>query len=193
MQGGAVLNPGRGVVDDVTMGKEPTSIRKLRRPAGFTLLEVLIASSILAFTTLALVQAVSAGQSQTLDALRRARGTALAEAMLEEVLSKPYADPQGETTIGPDTGESARADFDNLDDYHGLSEAADAIADADGVVYPQPYQRYTRQVTVESETLDIAALGGARQGMRITVTVAESIDGAQGRTWVVTRFVPEGE
>jgi len=165
----------------------------MRRPAGFTLLEVLIASSILAFTTLALVQAVSAGQSQTLDALRRARGTALAEAMLEEVLSKPYADPEGETTLGPDAGESARDDFDNLDDYHGHSEAAGAVADAAGAAYPAAYQRYTRSVTVEQETIDIAALGGARAGMRVTVTVAETVDGAQGRAWVVTRFVPEGE
>ena len=153
---------------------------------------MLIASSILAFATLGLVQAVSAGQSLTLDALRRARGTALADAMLEEVLSKPYADPQGATGIGPDTGELTRADFDNLDDYHGLAEAAGSVTDAHATAYPTVYDRYTRSVTVATESISLASLGGLQNGMRVTVTVTESIGGGTGRSWTVTRFVPEG-
>ena len=160
---------------------------------GFTLIEVLVASSILAFATLALVQAVSAGQSMTIDALRRARGTALADAMMEEVLSKPYADPQSATGMGPDAGETSRALFDNIDDYHGFTEAAGAVADADAVLYGAPHQRYARSVTVEAETLNLALLGGAQDGVQVTVTVTETIDGGAGRAWTVTRFVPEGE
>lgn len=170
-------------------------VRSSRRPSGFTLLEVLIASSILAFATLGLVQAVSAGQAQTIDALRRARATALAEAMVEEVLSKPYADPQGEVTLGPDAGESARGDFDNLDDYHGFSEAAGALADSAGTLYPQPFQRFERSVAVQADTVSVPALGGGLDGLRVTVTVTEpaaSAGGDAGRAWVVLRFVPEG-
>lgn len=176
------------------MGTLLPKVRSYRRSAGFTLLEVLVASSILAFATLGLVQAVSAGQAQTIDSLRRARATALADAMLEEVLSKPYADPQGELTLGPDTGESDRDDFDNLDDYHGFSESAGAIADHAGTLYPTPYQRYERAITVQAETVTIAALGGDHTGLRVTVTVtepAESAGGTAGRSWTVTRFVPE--
>lgn len=177
------------------MGNDAPKVRFRRPGGGFTLLEVMIASGILSFATLGLVQAVSSGQSQTLDALRRARGTALADAMLEEVLARPYADPQGDTGFGPDTGEAARAAYDNLDDYHGYTEAAGSIADAAAGAYPTAYQRYSRSVTVVAETIDLPTLGGARAGVRITVTVTEAADtsGADtGRSWTVSRFVPEG-
>ena len=80
--------------------------KRIYAQSGFTLAEVLIASAILSFVTLGIVQAVSVGQSRTLDALKRSRAQALAEVMLEEILSKPYADPEGETGIGPDAGEA---------------------------------------------------------------------------------------
>ncbi|MEM9414201.1 MAG: prepilin-type N-terminal cleavage/methylation domain-containing protein [Planctomycetota bacterium] len=176
------------------MGIPAPRARCFRRSAGFTLLEVLIASMILAFATLGLVQAVSAAQAQTYDALRRARATALADALLEEVLSKPYADPQAETAVGPDTGESGRDDFDNVDDYHGFAEAAGALSDHAGALYPTRFQRFERSVTVQPQTVSVAGLGGDRSGMLVTVTVtepAESAGGSAGRSWTVTRFVPE--
>lgn len=178
------------------MEKTAPKVRNRRPASGFTLLEVLVASGILSFATLGLVQAVSSGQSQTLDALRRARATALADAMLEEVLSKPDDDPEGATGFGPDTGEITRAAFDNRDDYHGYTQAAGELTDAAGTAYPTPYQRFQIDTAVVAETVDIAALGGEQAGLRITVTVTEKgttpgLDG--GRSWTVTRFVPESE
>lgn len=157
------------------------------RQRGFTLTEVLIASAILSFATLAIVQAVSAGQTQTLDALKRARADALAETLLEEILSKPYADPQGDTSFGPDTGESTRSDFDNVDDYHNYSESAGGLADHAGDDYPIAYQSLNRSVSVVAVTNSVASLGGDHAGVQVTVTVSEPA----GRTWVVERFVPE--
>ena len=154
---------------------------------GFTLAEVLIASVILSIATLAVVQAVSAGQSQTLDALKRTRADALADVLLEEVLSKPYADPQGATGFGPDAGESARTDYDNVDDYHGYSESAGALADHAGSAYPSGYQQFDRAVSVIALTNSVADLGGDHTGVQVTVTVSEP----GGRSWVVQRFVPE--
>ena len=170
----------------------PNIYRICRRrglPRGFTLLEVLVASSILSFAVLALVQAVAAGQSQTFDSLKRARATALAESLLEEVLSKPYDDPQGEATFGPDPGESTRDDLDNIDDYHGYADTAGSLADSAGVIYPTTFQKYDRSVSVQAQTQTIAALGGAHTGVLVTVTVAEP--GTTGRDWTVTRFVLE--
>lgn len=159
-----------------------------RRPArGFTLAEVLLASAILSLATLAVVQAVSAGQSQTLGALKRSRANALADVLLEEILSKPYADPEGQTGFGPDTGESARADFDNIDDYHGYTEPAGALADHAGQVYSSGYQGFERSVSVVALTNSVADLGGDHAGVQVTVTVSEP----SGRSWVVERFVPE--
>ena len=161
--------------------------RRCRKQDGFTLAEVLIASAILSFATLAIVQAVAAGQATTLDALGRARADALAEVLLEEVLSKPYADPEGETGFGPDAGESDRSDFDNIDDYNNYAEAAGTLADHAGSAYPTAYQGFDRVVTVAAVTNTVAALGGDHTGVQVTVTVSEGT----GRSWVVERFVPE--
>lgn len=161
--------------------------RRIHASRGFTLAEVLIASAILSFVTLGIVQAVSAGQARTLDALKRARAQALAEVLLEEILSKPYADPQGGTTIGPDAGESGRADFDNVDDYHGYLESAGALADHAGAAYPNDYQSLSRSVSVAAVTNSVSDLGGDHTGVQVTVSVNEP----GGRVWSVQRFVPE--
>lgn len=161
---------------------------RARGAAGFTLFEVLIASTILAFATLGLVQAVTAGQAQTLDALKRARATALAESLLEEVLSKPYADPEGSAGIGPDAGESGRSDYDNVDDYHGYALSSGSLVDMTGTAYPDGYQGFDLSIAVQSETVTLATMGGDHAGMRVTVQVSEP---GGGRDWIVTRFVPE--
>jgi len=166
---------------------KPGMRRLVQSARGFTLAEVLLASAILSFATLAIVQAVSAGQSQTLDALKRARANALAEALLEEVLSKPYADPDEAGAIGPEGDEASRSDFDNVDDYHGYSEAAGELTDVNGSDYPEVYQRFARDVTTSYDTVNVAALGGSRDGLSITVTITDTT----GRTWALSRFVPE--
>lgn len=158
-----------------------------QRSRGFSLAEVLIASAILSFVTLGIVQAVSAGQSRTLDALKRARAQALAEVLLEEILAMPYADPEGAADFGPDSGEAARSDFDNVDDYHGYLEAVDSLADHAGAVYPNAYQSLERSVSVVAVTNSVADLGGDHTGLQVTVSVSEP----GGRVWSVERFVPE--
>lgn len=161
--------------------------RKFRHCQGFTLVEVLVASAILSFVTLGIVQAVSAGQSRTLDALKRARAQALAEVLLEEILAKPYADPDGATGFGPDDGETVRTDFDNIDDYHGYLESAGALADHAAVAYPNDYQSLARSVSVVAVTNSVTDLGGDHAGVQVTVSVNEP----GGRVWTVERFVPE--
>lgn len=161
--------------------------KRIHARSGFTLAEVLIASAILSFVTLGIVQAVSAGQARTLDALKRARAQGLAEVLLEEILAKPYADPEGAAGFGPDDGEASRTDFDNVDDYHGYLETVDTLADHAGAVYPNDYQSLERSVSVVAVTNSVAALGGDHTGLQVTVSVNEP----SGRVWTVVRFVPE--
>lgn len=42
--------------------------------------------------------------------------------LMSEILSKQFQDPSGSLSLGPDAGESLRSNFDDLDDYHNLSE-----------------------------------------------------------------------
>ncbi len=166
------------------LNQEPKTQRGGR---AFTLPEVLAAAAILALAVAAIAQAISAGQKTTYLALDELRAHALAEALIEEALSKPYADPEGETIIGPDTGELSRAAFDNCDDYHGYTEAAGAITDAQGVAYPESYQVYGRTVSITSDTQSVAGFSQDMDGMVIAVTIT----GPRGQTWQFTRFVAE--
>mgnify|MGYP006908238722 FL=1 len=147
----------------------------------------MIASIILSITVFALSNALSAGHQLTYDAMREARAQALAEALIDEVISLPYDDPEGETVMGPDTGETSRSLYDNIDDFNGYLEEAGALADADGTSYPTTYQEFSRSVTVTSDPQTVAGFGGGSPltGIRVIVTVQD----ATGRTWIVTRFV----
>ncbi len=161
-----------------------------RHPAGFTMLEVLAATTILSFAVIAVAEAVSVAQSQTYEALNDGRATALAEAFLEEVVSKPYADPAGgEINLGPDLDELTRNLFDNIDDYNGftldtLKDEPDVITDIAGNVLPNAYQNYSINITTQYTTV---TLFNPVAGISVTVTVTDKT----GRTWTATRFVPE--
>jgi len=155
--------------------------------AGLTLPETLLAIGILAFATAALSHAVSTGQKITYHALHELRGLTLAEAMLDEILSKPYTDPDADAAAGPEAGELTRADFDCMDDFHGHSSADEgSMTDAAGVAYPNSFQGFTRTVTAAYTTQSISDLGGQDQaGLLITVTVSDS----KGQSWSLHRFV----
>lgn len=158
-----------------------------RASGGFTLVESLAAAAILAFAVVALCQAIVSGQMQTYAALHDLRATSLAETMVEEILALPYADPDGASNPGPETGEPGRAQFDNIDDYHGFAQQPGQISDWRGSDYPVEYQDFSRSVAVSYGPLTVAGVGTSVQGLSITVTVTD----AGGRQWIITRFVSE--
>ena len=165
--------------------------RNIRQPSGFTMLEVLVATSIMSFAVIAITQAVSVAQMQTYEALHDSRATTLAEAFLEEAISKPYADPSGGAVVlGPDAGESSRSLFDNIDDYAGFTLDAiktpnpDVIADIAGNQYPSTYQKFSVNISTSYTTVTLFDLV---TGITVTVTITDQT----GRTWQATRFIPE--
>ncbi|MEL7087308.1 MAG: hypothetical protein AAGL98_02520 [Planctomycetota bacterium] len=158
-----------------------------RHPVGFTLIEVMFATALLALVVLALTQSVVSGQAHTYNALHEARALALAEALMDEILTLDYRDPDDDVTPGPDAGESTRDTFDAIDDYHGYAEAAGTLVDPAGVAYPQRHQVFERTVTAEYVTVTVAEFGGSRNVISVTVTVAEP----NGRSWTIVRSVPE--
>ncbi|MEM7625281.1 MAG: prepilin-type N-terminal cleavage/methylation domain-containing protein [Planctomycetota bacterium] len=155
--------------------------------AGFSLIEVMFATAVLALIVAGLTQTVVSGQAHTYNALHEGRALSLGEALMDEVLTLGYTDPDGDTTPGPDSGETTRDTFDALDDYHGYTEAAGALTDPAGVAYPELHQKFERSVTAEYDTVNVAVFGGSRNVINITVTVAEP----GRRSWTITRSVPE--
>lgn len=90
----------------------------------------MLACVILAAVVSAMVMPFAAGAQNDQANARQALAVALAQDLMEEVLSKPFDDPGGAArTPGPDAGEAAgnRATFDNVDDYHGYTEQAGTI------------------------------------------------------------------
>ncbi len=144
-------------------------------------MEVLIASTLVAIMTIGLAQVVSSGQAATYDALHQARGTALAEVMLEEILARPYEDPDGTD------GETDRADLDDIDDYDGYSEGFGQVRNVGDVIYPQPYDVFRRDTVVAPDTQTISPAAPDVPGLRITVTVTDE----RGAKWSLERFVPQ--
>lgn len=157
---------------------------RLARQTGFTLMEVLFALTVLGIAIAAMAQAGSTGQKATYEALRELRAMSLAEAMMEEIISLPYDDPEGTTTLGPDAGEVARTSYDNIDDFHGFTESRGSCRDMSGVRYPASYDDFGRSVSVATSTLTLAG-ASATSGVSITVLVQDQ----GGRQWCITRFV----
>lgn len=156
------------------------------RRDGFTLMEAMIAMTVLALSVAAIAQAITAGHAQTADSLHRAKAVALAEAMMEEVLSKPYLEPDGSPVLvpGPEAGETGRALFDNMDDYHNFQAG---VLDAAGVSYGNEYAGFTRAVTVSYSNTGFRDPRNADWvvGLLITVTVGDQA----GASWQIQRFV----
>ena len=88
-----------------------------RSQRGVTLIELLVSIVIVAIAASAVLGVLSMTTARSADPMIRHQAAAIAESYLEEILLKPLSDPDGVD------GEAARADFDDLDDYDGLSDA----------------------------------------------------------------------
>ena len=86
------------------------------RRAGFTLIELLVALVIFAAALSGVLAAFLNAGVHSADPMIRAQALSIAQAYLDEIMLKHYADPDG-------AGGEARPDFDDILDYHGLSEA----------------------------------------------------------------------
>lgn len=85
-----------------------------RHQSGVTLVELIVSIVIVATAVGAILGVLSRNVGNSADAFITLQAGAIAEAYLEEIRLRPFLDPDGID------GETNRADFDDLDDYHGL-------------------------------------------------------------------------
>ena len=143
------------------------------RAAGFTLAESLLAAVLLLAAISAIVLPFAAGARAEQADARMCLAVNLAQGMMEEILAKPFDDPQGASTPGPETGETRRSRFDNMDDYHGYAESAGQIADANGVVIRTAVSGdLSRWVSAQYVYVSGQDTGQPATFVRVTVTVA---------------------
>ena len=86
----------------------------MQRQSGGTLIELVIAIVIISISVSAILMALSTSLAHSADPMIRHQAVSIAEAYLEEIALKPFADPDGVD------GEASRDLFDDVDDYNGL-------------------------------------------------------------------------
>lgn len=139
--------------------------RHVRLQDGATLVELLVSIvivSIAASTILGVIAMTTAGSA---DPMIRHQAAAIAEAYLEEVLLKPLTDPNGID------GEGARADFDDLDDYDGLSDAGARDQFGNPIAGLDAYN-----VAISVTPSAALAAVPAADAMRVDITVTHASD-----------------
>ena len=169
-------------------------------PDGFSLLELVMTIVILSFLALILLplfRSVTAGG----DPVIRARGVALGQALMDEIINKKWdeATPMGggplNTTessrgsaaagaIGPEPGET-RPDYDDVDDYDGLFEQ-NSFRDQNNTAFTlNGYSRRAQVTYIPSNTTVITATSPA--GTRTAATATDT------KRVVVTVTMPNNE
>jgi MSHA pilin protein MshD len=124
-----------------------------RRSRGMTLIELVIAITVIAIAVTSVLGLLSAIAMRGANAMTSKQSAAIASAYLDEALSKAYA-----PTVGP----AARANFDDVRDYNFTDNGA---RDANNNAIPNLNQ-YTVQITA-----GLAALGAVPDAIRVDVTV----------------------
>jgi MSHA pilin protein MshD len=88
---------------------------KVRRMRGVTLIEVIVAMTVISICVTAVLGLLSAIAVRSAGAVAGTQAQSVAMAYLDEILSKAYQDPNG-------VSESGRQNFDDVLDYNGLDE-----------------------------------------------------------------------
>ncbi len=135
------------------------------RQAGVTLVELVISIVIVAVAASAVLGALAKTSAASADPMVRQQAVAVAEAYLEEILLKPFDDPDGTD------GEGARSAFDDVDDYAGLGDAGARDQQGNAIA---GLGAYNVAVTVAPS----AALAGVPAGdaLRVDVRVSRAPD-----------------
>lgn len=143
----------------------------LRRHRGATLVEVVLFIVIIGIALSTVLGTLSLTVGRSSDPLVARQALAIAESLLQEVMSQPYtaADLDGSANaIGPEAGEtraSTTTPFDHVDDYNGYSMTG--IVKPDGTAVAG-LGSYNASVTVAAQALDNIA---STEGLLVTVTV----------------------
>ncbi len=130
---------------------------------GVTLIELIVFIIIISVGLVGILGVMNATTRASADPLVRKQAMAMAEAVLDEVLSKNYWDPDLVPPSGAVSREASRALYDDIADYDGETIAGDVTLGSDEIA---ALAAYTATITVAAE----APISGVTM-RRIAVTV----------------------
>jgi MSHA pilin protein MshD len=137
-----------------------------RAERGATLIELVVSIVVIAIAASAVLGVLSRSVGRSADAMVMSQAVSIAEAYLEEIMLKPFADPDGVD------GEALRTDFDDVDDYHGL---VDSGARNQFGAPLAPLSEYTVSVTVGASTALPSVPGGDAERIDVRVTYPQGV------------------
>ncbi len=140
----------------------------LHRARAFTLIELLVTIVVIAVAATALLGVFSNMVRGSADPMLQQQAITIAEAYMEEILHKAYADPDVAETGSSEAGET-RSSFNDVQDYNNLPD--NQVRDQNNSPIP-PLAAYSVTVAVNG-----AVLGGVNT-MQIDVTVSHPVTGA---------------
>jgi Tfp pilus assembly protein PilV len=163
---------------------------RVARRRGFTLAEAMIASVVLAAASLGVATSIGASYQQDQSVQQMSTAIALSRELMEEISAKPFDDPNGTSALGPESGETSRALYDNVDDYHNYSDTTDTSATgamknlANTSLTLGDGQIFTRSVSVQYRRTPSGSSAASGDFAVVTVTVTDPT----GRTLTTSRL-----
>jgi MSHA pilin protein MshD len=132
------------------------------RQTGVTLVELVVSIVVISVGLAGILIVMDRTTASSADPMVQHQAVAIAEAYLDEILSRDFVDPDG-TNVG-----ETRATFDNVADYNGLSD--NGARDQNDVAIAALAQ-YNINVAVTPQALsDITAASGNALLVAVTVT-----------------------
>jgi MSHA pilin protein MshD len=136
------------------------------RQRGFTLIELIVAITIVSIVATTLLGVLAAVSSRSADAMLQQQASAIAQAYLDEILQRWVVDPNG---TPPNTG---RGSWDLVDQYNGLVDVGAKDQFGNAIV---ALSAYTVSVSVVQSAALPGIAGAAARRIDVTVTRAPNV------------------
>lgn len=114
---------------------------KLKNQKGFSMVELILTIMLLSLGLPSLMHLFAETTMTGARAVVRPTAVSLANELMEEVKSRKYDERSAKdgsnnwsTTLGPDSGESAKANYDDVDDFNGYSQSFSGYTGYTGTV-----------------------------------------------------------
>lgn len=161
---------------NMTTRRASANRSSLRHCAGLMLMECLLAITVLSVAVLGVTYVAVAGQKHLQHSELAVHAIRLAEHLMEEIVSRPYA------------GSGAnRASWHQIN-YHNFTEEPGELEDFTGELYTGLDQQFSRKVTITTTNISVPQLEGITlAGRTVTIVVTHQ----QGKQWRISQFIPE--
>lgn len=149
---------------------------------GFTLIEIIVGMVISAISLSMLYSLIYPQIVRSVEPMLQVRAAELGQAIVEEILAKPYDElsPTGgvppcapctaSADFGIDSGESTRAEFDDVDDFDSYCGSPQAVEQISNVA-PSGFENFRMEVCVIYDGNYDGTADADQKAKRITVSV----------------------